>query len=256
MLAAMGEGERRPGSGNAGPWLRRRAVALLVTCAAVGAAVLHVLAPDLRIDGIVVTLLAIAALPWLGELLRSIEVPGFARIEFRDIERRIDDVQRTANAALVGDGPADDGAAWDTVRGLAAEYVNVRLQQAGSAARTQRMDRIFARLVRAAQRVPGFDVEGLLASQDAGLRLAAYARLYALPEPEALGPLVDAAVADPLAFNQYWALRAVESCVTDGGAAQVPLGAVRRLREFRARTPPGNDRGEVADRILAEIGER
>ncbi len=254
MLAAMGEGER--GFGDTGPWLRRRAVALLVTCAGVGAAVLHVLAPGLRIDGIVVMLLAIAAVPWLGELFRSIEVPGFARIEFRDIERRIDDVRRTANAALAGDGPADDAAAWDAVGGLAAEYVNVRLQQAGSAARTQRMDRIFARLVRAVQRVPDFDVEGLLASQDAGLRLAAYARLFALPEQEALGPLVDAAIADPLAFNQYWGLRAVESCVTDGGAAGVPLGAVRRLREFRARTPPGNDRGEVAARILAEIGER
>ncbi|WP_318202047.1 hypothetical protein [Streptomyces sp. SCL15-4] len=254
----MGEGERRPRSGDAGPWPRRRIVALLVTCAGVGAAVLHVLAPDLRIDGIVVMLLAIAAVPWLGELFRSIEVPGFARIEFQDIERRIDDVQRTANAALAGDGdgPDDDGAAWDTVRKLAAEYVNVRLQEVGSAARTQRMDRIFARLVRAAQRVPDFDVEGLLASQDAGLRLAAYARLYALPEQEALGPLVDAAIADPLAFNQYWGLRAVESCVADRGAAHVPLGAVRRLREFRASTPADNDRGKVADRILAETGER
>ncbi|MFH9663285.1 hypothetical protein ACH4NF_34105 [Streptomyces sp. NPDC017248] len=252
----MGERERRPRSGDAGPWLRRRIVALLVTVAGVGAAVLHVLAPDLRIDGIVVMLFAIAAVPWLGELLRSIEVPGFARIEFRDIERRIDDVQRTANAALVGDGPVDDGAAWDTVRKLAAEYVNVRLQEVGSAARTQRMDRIFARLVRAAQRVPDFDVEELLASQDAGLRLAAYARLYALPEQDALGPLVEAAIADPLAFNQYWGLRAVESCVADRGAAHVPLGAVRHLQEFRASTPADNDRGKVADRILAEIGER
>ncbi|WP_189978926.1 hypothetical protein [Streptomyces capoamus] len=251
----MGGGDRRGRSEDGTPWLRRHAVALLVTCTGVGAAVLHMLAPGLNIDGIVVMLLAIAVVPWLGELFRSIEVPGFARIEFRDIERRIADVQRTANAALVGDGPgADDAAAWDTVRELAAEYVNVRLEQPGSRARTQRMDRIFARLVRAAQRVPDFDARGLLASQDAGLRLAAYARLYALPEQGALVPLADAAIAEPLAFNQYWGLRAVESGVADGGAAHVPIGAARRLMEFRARAPRGH--GEVVDRILAEIDER
>ncbi|MFF5468811.1 hypothetical protein [Streptomyces achromogenes] len=64
------------------------------------------------------------------------------------------------------------------------------------------------------------------------------------------------AVADPLAFHQYWALRAVESCGAAGGADQVPLGVVRRLWEFSARTPPRNVRGEVAGRILTGIDER
>ncbi|WBO64637.1 hypothetical protein [Streptomyces camelliae] len=254
----MAEGERGRRAGAA--WIRRRAVAVVLTCLGVGAAVLHVLAPGLRIDGVTVMLLAVAVVPWLGDLFRSIEVPGIGRIEFRDIERRIDAVQRTANAALVGDGPeggtVDDTAAWDAVRELAAEYVNVRLQQRSGAARNHRMDQIFARLVRVTQRVRDFDAGTLLGSQDAGLRLAAYARLYALPEPEVLGALVDAATGEPLPFNQYWALQAVGRCVDDLEAEQVPLSVVRRLEQLRSGLLRANDRREIADRVLARFGGR
>ncbi|MET8804878.1 hypothetical protein [Streptomyces sp. NPDC004546] len=117
------------------------------------------------------------------------------------------------------------------------------------------MDQIFARLVRATQRVRDFDTGAWLGSQDAGLRLAAYARLYALPEPEALGALVDAVIAEQLPFNQYWGLRAVGRAVEDLGTGRVPHGVVRQLEEFRSRMPRANDRAGVVDRILAEFGE-
>ncbi|MFR0358887.1 hypothetical protein [Streptomyces sediminimaris] len=233
---------------------------MVLTCAGAGLAVVHVLAPGLRIDGVTVTLLVVAAVPWLGELFRSIEVPGIGRIEFRDIERRIEAVQRTASAALVGDGPdggaVDDTAAMGAVRELAAEYVNVRLQQRSGQARNHRMDQIFARLVRATQRVRDFDAAALLGSQDAGLRLAAYARLYALPEPEVLSVLVDAASGEPLPFNQYWGLQAVGRCVDDMEAERVPLSAVRRLEDLRSRLFRATDRREIVDRVLAGVGGR
>ncbi|MFF4489582.1 hypothetical protein ACFY0F_24305 [Streptomyces sp. NPDC001544] len=253
----MGEGDRERRAG-VGHWLRRRAGAVVLTCVGAGLAVVHVLAPGLRIDGVTVMLLVVAVVPWLGELFRSIEVPGIGKIEFRDIERRIEAVQRTANAALVGDGPdrgtVDDTAAWEAVRELAAEYVKVRLEQRSGPARNHRMDQIFARLVRATQRVRDFDAGALLGSQDAGMRLATYARLYGLPEPEALGALVDAAVVEPLPFNQYWALRAVGQCVDDMETEDVPLSVVRRLEEFRSRASRANDRREIVDRVLAGLG--
>jgi hypothetical protein len=225
----------------------------------VGAAVLHVLAPGLKIDGITVMLLAVAVVPWLGELFRSIEVPGLARFEFREIERRIEAVQRTANVALVGEAPAggavDDTAAWEAVKELAAEYVTVRLELPGGRGRTHRMDQIFARLLRATQRVRHFDAGQLLGSQDAGLRLAAYARLYALPEPETLDALVDAVTGEPLPFNQYWGLQAVGRGVEDVGADRVPFGVVRRLEDCRSRMRHAPDRVELVDRILADLSE-
>ncbi|MQY35578.1 hypothetical protein SRB17_35560 [Streptomyces sp. RB17] len=233
---------------------------MVLTCVGVGTAVLHVLEPDLKIDGITVMLLVVAAVPWLGELFRSIEVPGLGRIEFREIERRIEAVQRTANAALVGDGPeggaVDDSAAWDMVKELAAEYVNVRLELSSGRARTRRMDQVFARLVRATQRVRDFDAGALLGSQDAGLRLAAYARLYVLPEPEVLDALVDAVTGEPLPFNQYWGLQAVGRGVEDVGAENVPFGVVRRLEDCRSRMRHAPDRVELIDRILEDLGER
>ncbi|MGW7527796.1 hypothetical protein [Streptomyces sp. NPDC054783] len=232
---------------------------MALTCFGVAAAVLHVLAPGLKIDGVTVMLLAVAVVPWLGELFRSIEVPGLGRIEFRDIERRIEAVQRTANAALAGDGPeggaVDDTEARDAVRELAAEYVKVRLELPAGRARTHRMDQIFARLVRATQRVRDFDAGALLGSQDAGLRLAAYARLYALSEPEALDALVDAVTSESLPFNQYWGLQALGRGVEDVGAERVPFGVVRRLEDCRSRMRHAPDRVELIDRILADLGE-
>lgn len=257
MLIGMGEGDRGRGAG-AGSWIRRRAAAVALTCVGVGVAVLHVLAPGLRIDGVTITLLAVAAVPWLGELFRSIEVPGLGRVEFW--ERRLEAVERAANAALVGDGPeggaVDDTEAWDTVRELAAEYVKVRLELPSGRARTRRMDQVFARLVRATQRVRDFDAGALLGSQDAGLRLAAYARLYALPEPEVLDALVDAVTGEPLPFNQYWGLQAVGRGVEDVRAENVPFGVVRRLEDCRSRMRHAPDRVELIDRILEDLGER
>ncbi|MGW3355700.1 hypothetical protein ACWDFL_09795 [Streptomyces bungoensis] len=241
-------------------WLRRRAGAVVLTCVGTGLAVVHVLAPDLRIDGVTVMLLVVAVVPWLGELFRSIEVPGIGRIEFRDIERRIEAVQRTANAALVGDGPGDgavdDTAAMGAVRELAAEYVNVRLRLRSGPARNHRMDQVFTRMVRATQRVRDFDAGAWLGSDDAGMRLAAYARLYALPEPELLDTLVDAVTGEPLPFSQYWGLQAVGRCVDDMAAEQVPLSVVRRLEEFRSGLFRANDRKEIVDRVLAGFGGR
>ncbi|MEU6092648.1 hypothetical protein ABZ865_38915 [Streptomyces sp. NPDC047085] len=257
MLAGMGEGDRGRGQGVAA-WFRRRAVAVVLTCVGVGAAIVHVVAPGLRIDGVTVALLAVAVVPWLGDLVRSIDVPGLGRIEFRDMQRQLEAVQRTANAALVGDGPqdgiGDDTATWEAVQELTAEYGKVREELPSGPARTHRMDQIFARLVRATQRVRDFDAKTLLRSQDAGLRLAAYARLYALPEPELLGALVDVVTAEPLAFNQYWGLRVVGRGVEETGAEHVPLGVVRRLEEFRSRMPRDSDRGQLADRVLTEFG--
>lgn len=240
------------GGRNASSW-RRHLIATAVSLLALGVAVAHLVAPDLKIDNVTVALLVIAIVPWLRELFTSIELPGGLRVEFRDVEQRIEAVEAMADAALVGGegtGGADDPAALEDVRRLAAEYLAVRADMRAGSARTQRMNGIFARLVRTTQRLAAPDLADWLASSDGGLRLAAYARLYAVPDAAALRPLADAVTDEPLAFGQYWGIRALDKVVDLVGPDEVPSQVVRRLEDCR---PNGADRAHLLNRLTEKI---
>ncbi|GAA0937428.1 hypothetical protein GCM10009575_049290 [Streptomyces rhizosphaericus] len=256
MLGHMRQGEPGEGEGYSGRAGRRRViVGSVVSCVAIAVAVTHVLAPDLKIDSVTVALLVVAVVPWLRDLLDSIELPGGFRLEYaKEVERRIEDAHRIADAALVGsgdDGPEPDGTtALADVRRLAAAYLEVRTSMFSGSARTQRMSGIFARLVRATQRLADPDLDGWLTSPDGGLRLAAYARLYAVPDADALAALTDAVVKEPLAFSQYWGIHALDKVVDAVGVEDVPPGVVRRLEDCR---PRGNDRVALLRRLIAKL---
>jgi hypothetical protein len=64
-----------------------RTVRLIITLGALVIALVHLLLPQLVIDGITVTLLAIATIPWLGPLFKAIELPGGVKVEYHDLER-------------------------------------------------------------------------------------------------------------------------------------------------------------------------
>lgn len=73
-------------------------VALLVALA-------HLAFPNLAIDGITVTLLTLAVLPWLGPLFKAIELPGGLKVEYHDLlqaERKAEDVGLLAPEAKSG----------------------------------------------------------------------------------------------------------------------------------------------------------
>ncbi|MGB5756312.1 MAG: hypothetical protein WBM50_05310, partial [Acidimicrobiales bacterium] len=59
--------------------------------AAVALAVLHVAFPDIEIDAVTVALLAIATVPWLAPLLKTIELPGGWKFELRQFRQRVED---------------------------------------------------------------------------------------------------------------------------------------------------------------------
>ncbi|WP_143645193.1 hypothetical protein [Streptomyces antioxidans] len=252
----MRQGEPGEGEGYSGRGGRRRfVVASVVSCVAIAVAVTHVLAPELKIDNVTVALLVVAVVPWLRDLLNSIELPGGVRLEFKEaVERRIEAAERIADAALVGsgdDGPGADGAtALREVRRLAAEYLEVRGSMGSGSARTQRMNGVFARLVRTTQRLTDPDLDRWLTSPDGGLRLAAYARLYAVPDADALAALTDAVVKEPLAFSQYWGIHALDKVVDAVGVEDVPPGVVRRLEDCR---PRGGDRVALLRRLTAKL---
>lgn len=76
-----------------------------ITLGALGVALAHILFPELEIDGVSVSLLAIAVIPWLGPLFKAIELPGGLKVEYQDLlnaEERAADAGLLAPAAAAG----------------------------------------------------------------------------------------------------------------------------------------------------------
>lgn len=59
----------------------------VITLGALGLAIAHVLFPSLAIDGITLALVAIAIVPWLAPLLKSLELPGGWKVEFQELQK-------------------------------------------------------------------------------------------------------------------------------------------------------------------------
>jgi hypothetical protein len=246
-----------------------------VSCVAIALAVARVVWPDLKIDTITVMLLVVAVVPWLGEVFDSIELPGGPRLEYRRLEHRIeaaeerttrldqevDGAAATARVALAAAGSTDDltqhtadaPAAQASMERLAAEYTRLRQSMSGGPARTAQQERILAELLKVTRRIPSLDVQTMLASEDAGTRLAAYARLYAVPDASKFDLLVDAVLGEQLAFIRYWGFNVLGRAVDEVGADQVPVGVVRRLRACLPELPPGGDRARSLLRVLDKL---
>lgn len=69
---------------------------VLITTSAIGLVALHVARPRLRIDGITVALILVAALPWLGSIFNAIQLPGGWRFEYQQfkqvVQKQLSDV--------------------------------------------------------------------------------------------------------------------------------------------------------------------
>jgi uncharacterized protein YecT (DUF1311 family) len=65
----------------------KRKIKLTVTIAAGLIAVTHILFPKINIDVITVVLIALAIIPWLEPLFKSVELPGGLKLEFQELEK-------------------------------------------------------------------------------------------------------------------------------------------------------------------------
>jgi hypothetical protein len=147
--------------------------------------------------------------------------------------------------------PADD--VHPTIGELADRYNEIRLTMPSGHLRTAEMEALVNRMISAFEDVPDFDVERNLVSRNRGLRLAAYARLFARPEPRWTPALVDSLIDhEDKPFGQYWALRALRrQCETDPTALS---GRTRRrvVDELQPRLAAGSDRAGVLRRVLEQ----
>lgn len=65
-----------------------------ITVVALAIGVLHFVMPELGVDGVIVILLVCAIVPWLFPILRSVELPGGLKFEFRDLQKAEDGARK------------------------------------------------------------------------------------------------------------------------------------------------------------------
>ncbi|MFJ7279832.1 hypothetical protein [Kitasatospora sp. NPDC098663] len=251
---------------------RKQLIAPLISLGAIGLGVVHLVKPDVKIDGATLVLAAIAVVPWLGDLFESIELPGGAKFQYRKLEERLEAAEeraeevrlavngasRQARVALVASGNESvrEESADEAVGRLQDEFTDLRRRMPSGPERTYRQELIFAELVRLTPQLDEFDIAGALGSTDGGTRLTAYARLYACPEGDLLPALVEAATEEVLPFAQFWALHAVSAVIDAVGPGNVQLATVRRLRECLMLVPLGAvDRAQSLRAVLGSLEE-
>jgi len=60
-------------------------IQILISTSAFVIGIIHLLYPQIAIDGIIVTLFAIVIIPWLSPLFKSLELPGGLKVEFQEL---------------------------------------------------------------------------------------------------------------------------------------------------------------------------
>ena len=244
--------------------------ALLVSVGAVCAAVLHVVFPTFMPDAITAGFVALAILPWLAPLIKSVEIPGVGKLELQEVQREVLEAKGAALSAgrkadlavadLTSATPASSAPtatlAMPALDALADEYDHIRKTQKPGPARTEAMTSVVRGMIEASKRLDTFDVESYLRSDDPGKRLISYAYLYSRPRQASglLRTLVESVVSiEDKPFGQYWGLQAVRRLLSDVDRASLTVDVVRQLRNFLAELPPGTDRHYELSEIVANF---
>jgi hypothetical protein len=83
-----------------------------ITGLAVFSGISHLIWPSVHIDGTLVALAVVAALPWLGSIMDSLSLPGGWTIKYREIQRATEQAKEHANEAKAAAASAEQRAAF------------------------------------------------------------------------------------------------------------------------------------------------
>jgi hypothetical protein len=262
-------------------------VPILVSVGALIIALAHASAPDLKIDEVTLGLIAIAVVPWLGHVVESLELPGGAKVKYRQLAERIDatdarvaKIDVKADQASTAAESASRQAATATVTAVSSvvrapaaadtsaelatliqEYETIRKDMKPGGERTEKMTNIVGRLIALAPHLTSFDTrKGLFSLR--GERLAAYAYLYALPDGKLLEELVQS-VSEPdpnhspffraRPFEQYWGILAIRKVLGSPGTAAASEDIRNELDALLHRLEPTTDRYIELSRIIHSL---
>jgi len=242
---------------------------IFLTTFAMAVICVHLRWPALKIDAVTLGLIAIALLPWLSSVIKSVEVTGVGKVEFQEVKNEVEEmrgaIQSVGNKAEFAVAAATEtGAARapqvapageDVVGALAQEYAEIRRRMPSGPARTAAMTSVVRKMIASAPGLPNFDVEAQLEG-DGGRRLFAYAYLYALPDLHCLKALVHSLVyVEDTPFGQYWGIEALGKLLGKADGALSP-SIMDELRDFLHRLGRGTDRYYELKRLLPELETR
>lgn len=252
-------------------------LSIIVTVSALIIALVHLLLPTAKIDGVTLGLLALAALPWLSPFIKSVEIPGVGKIELQEVKEQVKEVREQvrdavggaasavhkAELALAGASaaggvvaPSVNGTELGTqdVLALAEEYKHIRDKQPSGPARTSAMTSVVQRMISLAPTLNAFDVESYLKDADMGKRLFAYVYLYTRPDFHQLARLVESVCRiEDKAFGHYWGIQAIERVIGARGSVKVDPAIVQKLKDFLSQLGPGTDRYYELDHLLRSL---
>lgn len=83
----------------------KRKTQIFITSSAILVGLIHLIFPDLKIDAILITLIIIAIIPWLEPLLKSVELPGGLKVEFKDLKQLEGEAKK---AGLIKEAPLSE----------------------------------------------------------------------------------------------------------------------------------------------------
>ncbi|HEX8211234.1 MAG TPA: hypothetical protein VF584_13755 [Longimicrobium sp.] len=237
---------------------------IAVTTIALALAAAHHLWPEIRIDAFTGILLVVSALPWVGSIIKAVELPGGVKLELQEIRHEASEARGAAESAALQAGAAlaattattapnpVDGSQIPGFEQLAAEYNHIRETMNRSPARLSAMNAVAGRMLALAPQHPSFDVRSALASVDRGMRLAAYIYLYGKPDPQYLGAVTDALTGlEDKPFNEYWAIRAIGNLAAVGEGGRLPTVVCRKLHTYYRSLAASTDRHFELGRVLA-----
>jgi hypothetical protein len=228
-----------------------------VTTVALAAVAAHLAWPNLRIDFVTVTLLAVACLPWLRGIVSSVDLPGGTSIRLAARQRAVAREQQETIDAVRAVATADKKVAPDEklakIYKLADEYERIRAAMPSGHRRTQAMGQI-ARQILSLMPLDRYDPDADLLSPKAGRRLVAYLSLVADPDASHAEELARTLTErEGIPYNQSWALRALSRIVDTHGGESISRKGVAQLRGMRDGLRPGSDRqlllADLVDRI-------
>jgi hypothetical protein len=242
----------------------------LVTAAALVVAAVHIWVPSTTVDAITLALFVVAVIPWLQPIFKTIKLPGGFELTLQELKQEVKNAtgaaqsaERKADLAVSGltaqaTGQPDRGVESvpeQRMAELSQAYEDIRSKQTAGPTRTQAMTEVIRKMIELAGSLTNFDVDAKLRSTARGQRLAAYAYLYAKPNPTHLAELVQSVtVLEDKPFGQYWGLQAIGLNVGDLKGRSVPEPVVRDLVAYAKRIPGGTDRDYELRRILSRLG--
>jgi hypothetical protein len=246
--------------------MKDRNTRLAISAAAFAIIVAHLLFPSFHIDAFTGILLVVAALPWLGSIIKAVELPGGVKVELQEIRLQIQEAQGAAESAALQAGTAlasattaASGAGMNranpvpapTFANLAAEYDRIGETMERSPARLSAMNKVVANMLTLATGNGEMDVNAALQGSR-GMRLAAYTYLFARPDVRHLPALVTALTeVEDKGFNEYWAIRAIGNVTALAPASRLSNTLCRKLTTYHRSLATSTDRHFELSRVLA-----